>query len=332
MNVFYAMGLNLTWMLTLRKVVEASRILERYLKPTPLTYSKGLSRELGCDVWVKLENLNPTNSFKVRGGIYYMFKMLEEVRKTGVITASMGNHAQSIAYAGSLFGVDVHVVVPGWVSEVKKSAIKELGAHIITYGSFFDEAAQYAESLAQKQGYRYIHAINETLLYPGVATMHLEVVKELPEVDVVFNPLGGGSGAIGACTVYKSVDPSIKIVGVQAEGAPALFESLKQGRLVSREGVSTRAEGLAVARAYEVPFSMLYGRIDDVLLVSDYEMESAIRKLYHHVRQIAEHAGSAATAAAYKVKERLAEKKVALMLTGGNIDEAQFARILSVID
>lgn len=258
-----------------------------------------------------------------------MHKTIEDVRKTGVITASMGNHAQSIAYAGILFGVDVHVVVPHWVSEVKKSALRELGAHVITYGSFFDEAALYAESLAKKHGYRYIHAINETLLYPGVATMHLEVLNELPDIDIVINPIGGGSGIIGAVTVYKTVDPSIKVLGVQAEGAPAFYESLKQGRLVSREGVSTRAEGLAVAKAYEVPFNLLRGRVDDVLLVSDEEMEEAIRRLYHHVRQVAEHAGAAATAAAYKVRETLSGKKVVLMLTGGNIDEAQLARILS---
>ncbi|MEM4333201.1 MAG: threonine/serine dehydratase [Nitrososphaerota archaeon] len=316
-------------MITLRNVIEASRILGQYLKSTPLVYSRGLSRELGCDVWVKLENLNPTYSFKVRGGIYYMYKMLEDVKKTGVITASMGNHAQSIAYAGSQFGVDVHVVMPSWVSNVKKRALQELGAHVITYGSFFDEAALYAESLAQKQGYRYIHAINETLLYPGVATMHLEVLRELPDVDVVINPVGGGSGAIGACVVYKSADPSIKVVGVQAEGAPALYESLKQGRLVSREKVETRAEGLAVAKAYDVPFSILYGRIDDMVLVSDDEMERGIRALYRHIRQIAEHAGAAATAAAYKIRGSLEGKRVVLMLTGGNIDEAQIARILS---
>lgn len=316
-------------MITLRTVVEASQILERYLRPTPLVYSRGLSRELGCDVWVKLENLNPTHSFKVRGGIYYMYKMFEEVRRTGVITASMGNHAQSIAYAGSLFGVDVHVVMPSWVSDVKKEALQQLGAHVITYGNFFDEAALYAEALAREKGYRYIHAINETLLYPGVATMHLEVLRELPGVDVVFNPIGGGSGAIGACIVYKSVDPSIRVIGVQAEGAPAFYESLKQGRIVSRDKVETRAEGLAVAKAYEVPFSILRGRIDDVVLVSDGEMERGIRKLYRHVRQIAEHAGAAATAAAYKMSDSLAGKKVVLMLTGGNIDEAQIARILS---
>jgi len=316
-------------MLTLRDVFEAARILEKFLKHTPLIYSRGLSQELGCDVWVKLENLNPTHSFKVRGGIYYMYRKLDVVMKRGVVTASMGNHAQSIAYAGMIFGVDVNVVMPSWVSDVKKNTIKDLGARIITHGSYFDEAAVYAEHLAAKHDYVYIHAISEPLLYPGVATMHLEVSKELPDLDLVINPIGGGSGAIGACTVYKSIDPRIKVYGVQAEGAPAFYESIRLGRLVSKEGVSTRAEGLAVARAYEVPFSLLYGRIDDVVLVSDDEMEGAIRKLYRHVRQVAEHAGAAATAAAYKLGERIAGKKVVVMLTGGNIDESHLARILA---
>ncbi len=316
---------------TLRDVLEASEILYKYIKPTPLVYSRLLSRELGCDLYVKLENLNPTNSFKVRGGIYYIYKNYDEVRGTGVITASMGNHAQSIAYAGQLFGVEVRVVMPDWVSEVKKNSLRELGAEIITYGKFFDEAAAYAEELARKRGYKYIHAINETQLYPGVATMHLEVIKELSSVGQVFNPIGGGSGAIGACIVYKNFDPRIRVVGVQAEGASAFYESWRSGRLVYKESVNTRAEGLAVAKAYEVPFAILRDRIDDIVLVSDEQMEAAIRELYYAVRQVAEHAGAAALAAARKVKQSLegSKKKVVVMLTGGNIDAQQYARILS---
>jgi threonine dehydratase len=316
---------------TLRDVLEASEILYKYIKPTPLVYSRLLSREFGCDLYVKLENLNPTNSFKVRGGIYYIYKNYDEVRRTGVITASMGNHAQSIAYAGQLFGVEVKVVMPDWVSEVKKNSLRELGAEIITYGKFFDEAAAYAEALASKRGYKYIHAINETQLYPGVATMHLEVIRELSSVEQVFNPIGGGSGAIGACIVYKSFDPRIRVVGVQAEGAPAFYESWKMGKLVSKESVNTRAEGLAVAKAYEVPYAIIRDKIDDIVLVSDEDMEAAIRDLYYSVRQVAEHAGAAALAAARRVKQSLEDrrKKVVVMLTGGNIDASQYARIIS---
>jgi threonine dehydratase len=314
--------------LNLRSVLEASKIIYKYIKPTPLVYSRSLSRVLGCKLYVKLENLNPTNSFKVRGGIYYIQRNFEEVRKTGVITASMGNHAQSVAYAGQLFGVDVKVVMPSWVSEVKKDALKELGAEIITYGQFFDEAAAYAEELSRVKGYKYIHAINETQLYPGVATMHLEVAEELSSVEQVYNPIGGGSGAIGACVVYKSIDPKIRVVGVQAEGASAFYESWKAGRIIAKNGVSTRAEGLAVAKAYEVPFQILRDRIDDIVLVSDEEMEDAIRQLYHSVRQVAEHAGAAALAAAKKTRHQIEGKVVVIVLTGGNIDASQYTRIL----
>ncbi len=314
-------------MITLNDVYKAKNILRKYLKPTPLLHSRRLSRELGSDVYVKLENLNPTNSFKVRGGIYYMAIVHERVK--GVVTASMGNHAQSLAYAGSLFNVDVKVVMPSWVSRIKKQAVEELGAEVITYGSYYDESAEYARSFAEKNGLEYVDAINETKLYPGVATMHLEVMEELPDVQAVINPLGGGSCAIGAVTVYKNINPSIKVFAVQAEGAPAFYHSFKKGMLVSTDGVKTKAEGLAVAKTYEIPFKLLKDRLDDIVLVSDEEMEKAVVKLYSSVRQVAELAGAASTAAAYKIANRLKNLKVVLNLTGGNVDPEQLSQILT---
>ncbi|MEM2237764.1 MAG: threonine/serine dehydratase [Candidatus Caldarchaeum sp.] len=314
-------------MIVLKDVYRARKILRKYLKPTPLIFSRALTRDIGAEVYVKLENLNPTHSFKVRGGIYYMASMHERIK--GVVTASMGNHAQSIAYAGSLFNVSVKAVMPTWVSQVKRQAVEELGAEAITYGSYYDEAAVYAQNLAKKQGLEYVDAVNETRLYPGVATMHLEVVEELPDVQAVINPLGGGSGCIGAVTVYKTINPSTKVYAVQAEGAPAFYESFRKGAIVSTEGVRTRAEGLAVAKAYETPFNLLKDELDDVLLVSDHEMERAVAKLYHAVRQVAELAGAASTAAAYKHASRLEGLKTVLILTGGNIDPKQFAQIIA---
>ncbi|MCS7117576.1 MAG: threonine/serine dehydratase [Thaumarchaeota archaeon] len=312
----------------LGEVLRAKRDLRKYLNETPLVSSKKLSRLIGADVYVKLENLNPTNSFKVRGGIHFMSAMRGEGLK-GVVTASMGNHAQSVAYAGSLFGVPVKVVMPQWVSRLKVEAVEELDAEVIKFGSYYDEAAEYAEKLAGELGYFYVHAIEERLLHVGVATMHLEVVEKLPDVDAVINPLGGGTGAIGAVSVYKAIDPRIEIYGVQAEGADAFYRSFKSGELVNLTGVSTRAEGLAVARTYRIPFELLKNSLKDIVLVSDHEMEEAIRTLYATVRQVSEHAGAAATAAAFKMKSELAEKKVVLMLTGGNISQEEFARVLS---
>ncbi len=312
----------------LREVLLAERVIRRYLNPTPLVWSRSLSREIGAEVRVKLENLNPTNSFKVRGGVYLMSVLAEEGVR-GVVTASMGNHAQSIAYAGSLFGVPVKVVMPGWVSRVKVEAVEELGAEVVLKGSYYDQSAEYAEALARELGYRYVHAIEERLLHVGVATMHLEVLRDLPEVEVVVNPIGGGTGAIGAVAVYKRMLPQVKIYGVQAAGADAFYKSFATGELVDLQGVRTKAEGLAVARSYPTPLRALRGRLEDVVLVTDEEIEDAIRKLYVSVRQISEHAGAASTAAAYKIRERIAGKKVVLMLTGSNIAPEEFARIIA---
>lgn len=314
-------------MISLRDVFEARKILRKFINPTPLVYSKRLSKELGADVYYKLENTNPTHSFKVRGGLYFMSLMHESLR--GVVTASMGNHAQSIAYAGSIFGVETTVVMPSWVPQIKREAVEELGARVVTYGDYYDKAAEYACKYADEHGLVYVDAINEEKLYPGVATMHLEVVEELPDVDVVVNPLGGGSGTIGAVTVYKSVNPSTKVYAVQAEGAPAFYLSLKTGTLRATEGVKTIAEGLAVAKAHEKPFNLLKNRVDDVVLVSDEEMVRAVAKVFEAVRQVAELAGAASTAAAYKLVDKIVGKKVVLNLTGGNIDPKRFAQILS---
>jgi threonine dehydratase len=255
--------------------------------------------------------------------------VLAEEGVRGVVTASMGNHAQSIAYAGSLFGIPVKVVMPGWVSRVKVEAVEELGAEVVLKGSYYDQSAEYAEALARELGYRYVHAIEERLLHVGVATMHLEVLRDLPEVEAVINPIGGGTGVIGAVSVYKRMLPDVKVYGVQAAGADAFYRSFLTGELVDLHGVRTKAEGLAVARSYPTPVRALRGRLEDVVLVTDDEMEEAIRKLYDSIRQVSEHAGAASTAAAYKIRERIAGRKVVLMLTGSNIAPEEFARIIS---
>jgi len=309
-------------------VYAARKVVNRYLKPTPLIYSRRLSDLLGCQVYLKLENLQPTRAFKVRGGIHYMHRMKDQATKRGVIGASTGNHAQSIAYAGSLFGVTVKIVMPHGVSRLKNEAVRDLGAEVITHGGYYEEAREYAEKLASKKGYLYVHGINEPLLYEGVGTMHLEIIEEQPDIDVVINPIGGGSGACAACIVYKSVDPRIKVIGVQAEGAPALYQSWKSGTVVSTGGVKTAAEGLAAGQAYELPLRILRERLDDMVLVSDDEMKQAVRNILYATGQVAELAGAASTAAALKIKDKLNGKKVALLLTGGNIERDQLLQIL----
>lgn len=257
-----------------------------------------------------------------------MERMKEQALSRGVITASTGNHAQSIAYAGSLFGVNVRIVMPHGVPQMKTEAIRDLGAEVIFHGTYFEEAREYAERLTSQKGFLHVHGINEPLLYEGVGTMHLEVFEELSDVDVVINPIGGGSGASAACIVYKSLDPRVKVMGVQAEGAPAFYHSWKNGTMTSTGGVKTAAEGLATSRAYELPLKILREKLNDIVLVSDQEMRQAIRIILRATGQVAELSGAASTAAAFKVKDQLAGNKVVLLLTGGNIEPEQLARIL----
>jgi threonine dehydratase len=294
-----------------------------------LIYSRRLSNLLACKVYLKLENLQPTRAFKVRGGIHYMDRTKREALSHGVVTASTGNHAQSIAYAGSLFGVQVNIVMPNGVPELKIEAVKDLGAEVITHGNYYEEAREYAERLVSEKQYIYVHASNEPLLHEGVATMHLEILEEQPDIDIVINPIGGGSGASGACIVYKTLDPRIKVIGVQAEGAPAFYRSWKDGVLRETNGVKTAAEGLATAQAYELPLKILREKLDDVVLVSDEEMKRAVKTIFITTGQVAELSGAASTAGAFRIKDQLKGKNVALLVTGGNIQSDQLASILT---
>ena len=257
-----------------------------------------------------------------------MNRRKEDALKHGVITASTGNHAQSIAYAGSLFGVHVTVVMPHGVPQVKIDSVKDLGAEIVTFGSYYDESREYAEKTAAKTGQLFVHPNNEPLLFEGVATMHLEAFEAMPDVDVVINPIGGGSGASGACIVHKTLNPKVRVIGVQAEGAPAFYQSWKAGEVKHTDGVRTDAEGLATGTGYELPLRILGERLDDIVLVSDEEMRSAIRSIFRTTGQIAELSGAASTAAAFKIAEQLSGKEVILVLTGGNIDSGKLADIL----
>ena len=314
---------------TLQGVYDAKRTVAPYLQRTPLYHSRQLSRMLGCEAYLKLENLQPTRAFKVRGGINCISHIEQRAAGKVVITASTGNHAQSIAYAGSVFGVDVKIVMPNGVPPLKIEAVRELGADVIFHGDYYDEAREYAEMLASRENYVYIHASNEPLLHEGVGTMHLEIFEEKPEVDVVINPIGGGSGASGACTVYKTLNPRIRVIGVQAEGASAFYQSWREGAIKMPTAVTTSAEGLATASAYELPFRVLHGLIDDIVLVSDDDMRRAVKTIFLATGQVAELSGAASTAAAFKLKEKLTGKRVALLLTGGNIQHEQFASILT---
>jgi threonine dehydratase len=290
-------------------------------------YSRTLSRELESDVYVKLENLNPTHSFKVRGGIYYMAMMHD--RAKGFVTASMGNHAQSMAYAGGLYGADVKVVMPDWVSPVKKQAVEELGADIITYGSYYDESAAYAKKLADEQGLVYVDPINERLLYPRASRQCTSrSLKKLPDVQLVINPLGGGSGSHRPrSTVYKTIKAVNQGIRRSGRGGPQPFTShMCRESSFSTEGVKNKGRGSSgLQGAYPTPFELLRGRLDGVVLVSDEgDGEGCCEAFSMPFRQVAELAGAAPPP---RQLTSWASKnlKTVVMLTGSNIQPSQLA-------
>ena len=304
---------------TFKDVLDAKKIVSKYLIRTPLLYSKQLSRILGCDAYVKCENAQITGAFKVRGGVNLVSKLSEEEKRKGVIAVSTGNHGLSVAYAASLFDVDATIVMPEGANPFKVQAIKDLGAKVVFRGKDYDEAKEWTEKEAVKEGYRYIHSGNEPYLIAGVGTLYLEILEDLPDVDVIIVPVGGGSGASAACIVAKTINPEIKVIGVQSSGAPAVYLSWKNRKIVKMKEVKTFAEGLATRAPFELTLDIMWKYLDDMILVKDEEIAKAIILLLQTIHQVAEGAGAAATAAALKIKEQIKGKKVALVLSGGNI-------------
>jgi threonine dehydratase len=313
---------------TVDDVYAAQKTISKYLPRTPLLHSLSLSRQLGCDAYVKLENTLPTGAFKVRGGINLIANLSNEEKRHGVIAASTGNHAQSIAYAASLFGVKAIIAMPVGANPNKVEATKGFGATVEFHGKDFDEARVWVEEEAKRKGYRYVHSANEPLLIAGAGTLYLEILQELPDVDVIVVPIGGGSGAAAACVVVKTLKPNVRVIGVQAENAPAVYQSWKNGRLMEANSADTFAEGLATRVAFKMTFDILRRMIDDICLVSEEEMKRAILTLLDTTHQLAEGAGAASTAAAFKLREQLKGKKVALPLTGGNLTLKNLQAIL----
>jgi threonine dehydratase len=304
---------------TFKDVILANNRIRPYLLKTPLHTYPTLNQYLGFNVYVKHENHQPTGAFKIRGGINLISQLSPEEKSKGVITASTGNHGQSIALASKLFGVKATVCVQKGANPTKVAGIKSYGAQIVEEGKDFDEARVNAEKLAKKYGYRYIHSGNEPLLIAGVATLALEMFEDKPNLDFVFAPVGAGTNCAGVGLVYKTLSPETKVIAVQAEDAPSVYLSWKSGELESTETAKTMADGLATRQAFELPLSMLRELIDDFVLVSDDEIMNAIKLYVKEAHTVAEGAGAAPLAAAVKMKDELKGKNVGLVLSGGNL-------------
>jgi threonine dehydratase len=312
---------------TIRDAMAAMRRIRPHLAPTPLRHSSAVSEMLGAEVHLKLEHHLPTGAFKVRGGVNLISQLSPEEREAGVIAASTGNHGQSVAYAAKLFGVKAIVCAPANANPAKVEAMRELGAEVNLVGASYDEARVACEHLASSHGYRYIHSGDEPLLIAGVGTHTLEILSEQPRTDTIIVPIGGGSGAAGACIVAKAVDPTIQVIGVQSDAAPSAYESWRDGRLVEVAS-RTWAEGLSTGTAFELPQRILRRLLDDFVLVSDDDIRAAVRTLLERTRTVVEGAGAAPLAAGLALKERLAGRRVVLILSGGNISAAQLRTVL----
>jgi threonine dehydratase len=307
-------------------VLAARERIAPYLVPTALNRYPTLDELVGTEVWVKHENHQPVCNFKVRGGVNLVSQLSDDERRRGVVTASTGNHGQSIAFAARLFGARAIVCVPEGANPVKVASIEGLGAELVFHGRDFDEAREHCERVARDQGYRYIHSGNEPELIAGVGTHTLETLERQPELDVLIVPIGGGSGAAGACIVADAFDADTRVIGVQSEAAPAAYRSWTEGVIAEGE-MGTAAEGLATRVGFELPQQILRERLDDFVLVSEDALRAATVHMLERTRNLIEPAGAAPLAAALELD--LAGKRVGLIASGGNMTLAQLRDLLA---
>jgi threonine dehydratase len=314
--------------ISLARVEDAKTVVYKYMRPTPLIHYPLLSAELGFQAYIKHENHTPIGAFKIRGGLYLM-SHLQRQGVPGVITATRGNHGQSVALAAHWHGIPATIVVPQGNNPEKNALMRAQGAELIEYGKDFDEARTLVEQLQRERGLYYIHPANEPLLINGVGTYWLEVYADLPDLDVALVPVGGGSGICAAITVLKALRPAVRIIGVQAENAAAVYLSWKNRRLCETESANTFADGLATRVAFALPFGIMQAGLDDMVLVSEADMRHAILRLLRTTHNLAEGAGAAAVAAAWKLRQTLQGRKVVMVLSGGNIDLATLRWVLA---
>jgi len=312
---------------TLHDVISARENVYRHLKRTPLHHYATLSALVGAEIWVKHENHQPVGAFKVRGGVNLAAHLSEEEKKAGLFTASTGNHGQSIAFAARAYGVKATIAMPEKANPQKVSAIRRLGAEIVFHGKDFDEAREWIMEIAEKQGGVFVGPTEE-LLISGVGTYALEIIEDLPEVESIIVPVGGGSGVSGTAIVAKSINPKIEVIGAQSAQAPAMQLSWASGKMITAE-MKTFAEGVATRVPFENTQRIMRQYLDDFLLVDDEEIEDAILLMMAHTHNLAEGAGAIPLATALKYRDRFAGKKVVLVLTGGNLNMERLRDILA---
>lgn len=314
---------------TFADVLAAAPVVSRFIRPTSLIEWPALSNAFGCRFYLKHENHNPTTAFKVRGGIYLVSRLSVEHKARGILGCTTGNHGQSLAYACRKFGVRCVLVVPLNSNPDKLAAMRALGAELIEFGRDFDEAREHCEEIRHREGLRYVHSANEPDLIAGVGTYALEIFDQLPDPDVILVPVGLGSGICGVGLVTAARRPETQVVGVQSEGAPAVTLSWQANRPIETDVPQTFAEGMATRVPASMTLALMRQVVHEMVLVSDAELREAIVRLLRATHNLAEGAGAAATAAAWQLRERFTGKKIVGVLSGGNLDLRELARILA---
>ena len=305
-------------MLTLDKFEEASKIVTEVTHETKLIYSDYWSNCTGNKVYLKPENLQRTGAYKVRGAYYKITTLSDEERKKGLITASAGNHAQGVAYAAKCYGVKATIVMPTSTPLIKVNRTKALGAEVVLHGNVYDEAYEHACKLAEENGYTMVHPFDDLDVATGQGTIAMEIIKELPTVDYILVPIGGGGLATGVSTLAKLLNPKIKVIGVEPAGANCMQESIKAGHVVTLPGVNTIADGTAVKTPGEKIFPYLTKNIDDIIAVPDEDLVVSFLDMVENHKMVVENSGLLSVAALKQLDCK--DKKVACVLSGGNMD------------
>lgn len=315
--------------ISLQEIQHARKAVAPFVRCTPLARSQFLSELCDGDVWLKLENLQITNSFKPRGAFNRLLR-LSAKEKVGIVTASAGNHGQAVAYAVQKLKFPARIVVPETTPKIKIDGIRKYGADLVLFGGTYDEAEQKAKELALKDGWAYISPYNDALTIAGHGTVGLEIIEALPNVDAVIVPVGGGGLVSGVSIAVKSVKPSVRIIGVQSEASPAMYESLRVGRIIETKMTETIAEGLSGGIEKDaITFKIIQEHVDEILLVREETIRRAVYLLWTRERQVAEGSGAAAIAPIMENKSVFAGKTVVAVVTGGNIDAKLFQSIVA---
>lgn len=307
-----------TKMLTLERFEEASDIVRKVTQETKLVYSDFYSAQTGNKVYFKPENMQLTGAYKLRGAYYKISTLSDEERAKGLITASAGNHAQGVAYAAKCFGVKAVIVMPTTTPLIKVNRTKGYGAEVVLHGDVYDEACEKAYELAKENGYTFIHPFDDPAVATGQGTIAMEIIKELPVVDYILVPVGGGGLATGVSTLAKLLNPKIKVIGVEPEGANCLQESVKAGKVLTLDHVSTIADGTAVKTPGSKIFPYLQKNLDDIITVPDEELVVAFLDMVENHKMVVENSGLLTVAALKHLDVK--GKKIVSILSGGNMD------------